>query len=147
MRVTRRTGSRDIGDRPKKGQRGPGEKGGEGKPANLKGQLKGQENLKDTLKGQDNLKGQGQTALNRQNEGAPKLALADAARARVEETKKTPILKNPVFASTSPRAMGTTPANWTFRGQFAQSAFFHHHHHHPLVIVLGFVAPIFWPYA
>ncbi len=145
--VTSKTGFTDNRDQANKGQPVTGAKAGEGQTANLKGQLKGQENLKDTLKGQDNLKGQGQTALNRQNEGAPKLALADAARARVEEAKKTPILKNPVFASTSPRAMGTTPANWTFRGQFAQSAFFHHHHHHHLFIVLGFVGPIFWPYA
>lgn len=97
----------------------------------------------------DNRIRQGQTTKG-QNEGAQKLALADAARARVEQAKKTPILKNPVFASTSPRAMGTTLSNWTFRGHFAQSAFFHDHdrfHHRHLGIVLGFVGVVFWPYA
>ena len=114
----------------------------------IKGQAvtgaKGGENQAVTAKGQN------QTALARRNQGAQKLALADAARARVEQAKKTPILKNPVFASTSPRAVGASLSNWTFRGHFAQSAFFRDRdrfHHRHLGIVLGFVGVVFWPYA
>ena len=140
-----------------KGQAVTGAKTGE--TANLKGQavtgaktgetanLKGQSNLK----GESNLlKGQNQNVLNRQNAPQQKMALAEAAKARVAEAKKTPILKNPVFASTSPRAMGTTLSNWTFRGHFAQSAFFRDRdrfHHRHLGIVLGFIGVVFWPYA
>ena len=142
-----------------KGQPVTGIKEGEGQTANLKGQavtgaktgetanLKGQSNLK----GESNLlKGQNQNVLNRQNAPQQKMALAEAAKARVAEAKKTPILKNPVFASTSPRAMGTTLSNWTFRGHFAQSAFFRDRdrfHHRHLGIVLGFIGVVFWPYA
>ena len=142
-----------------KGQPVTGAKEGEGQTANLKGQavtgaktgetanLKGQSNLK----GESNLlKGQNQNVLNRQNAPQQKMALAEAAKARVAEAKKTPILKNPVFASTSPRAMGTTLSNWTFRGHFAQSAFFRDRdrfHHRHLGIVLGFIGVVFWPYA
>jgi hypothetical protein len=103
------------------------------------------------LKGESNLlKGQNQNVLNRQNAPQQKMALAEAAKTRVAEAKKTPILKNPVFASTSPRAMGTTLSNWTFRGHFAQSAFFRDRdrfHHRHLGIVLGFIGVVFWPYA
>lgn len=85
--------------------------------------------------------------LNRQNEGAHSQSLAEAARSRVEQARKAPILKNPVFASTS--ATRTGLSNWTFRGRFAQSAFFsdrdHRHRHSGLV--LGFVNLVFWPYA
>jgi hypothetical protein len=133
-------------DLANKGQPLTGAKPGEGQTANFKGQ----DRLKDNLKGPNNLKGQNQAAINRQSEAQQKLALADAARARVEQARKTPILKNPVFASTSPRAIGTTLSNWTFRGHYAQSAFFHdrdRHHHRHLGIVLGFVGVVFWPYA
>src|SRR6516225_6953628 len=124
-----------------KGQPVTGTKEGEGQTANLKGQsnLRGESNL---------LKGQNQNVLNRQNVPQQKMALAEAAKARVAEARKTPILKNPVFASTSPRAMGTTLSNWTFRGHFAQSAFFRDRfHHRHLGIVLGFIGVVFWPYA
>jgi len=43
-----------------------------------------------------------------------------------------------------------TPAEQTFRGRFAQAGWardWRHHHHHHLGIVLGFVGPVFWPYA
>jgi hypothetical protein len=46
-------------------------------------------------------------------------------------------------------ASRTSPAQSTFRGQFAQSDWgrdWHHHHHH-FAVVLGFVGPVFWPYA
>jgi LTXXQ motif family protein len=122
-------------DLANKGQPLTGAKPGEGPTANLKGQ--------------NNLRGQNQAVPNRLSEGQQKLALADAARARVEQARKTPILKNPVFASTSPRAMGTSLSNWTFRGHFAQSAFFRDRdrHHRHIGIVLGFVGVAFWPYA
>jgi hypothetical protein len=71
---------------------------------------------------------------------------AEAARARVEESRKTPIIRNPVFAAQSPRGGGAS--RWTFRGHFAQSDFAHErHHHHHLGVVLGFAGAVFWPYA
>ncbi|MBV8699789.1 MAG: Spy/CpxP family protein refolding chaperone, partial [Bradyrhizobium sp.] len=74
---------------------------------------------------------------------------AEAARARVEESRKTPIIRSPVFAGQSPRSMRTNPSQWTFRGRFAQSAFAGagRHHHHHLGLVLGFAGAVFWPYA
>jgi LTXXQ motif family protein len=73
---------------------------------------------------------------------------AEAARARVEESRKTPIIRNPVFAAQSPRSMRTNPSQWTFRGHFAQSEFARdRRHHHHLGIVLGFAGAVFWPYA
>jgi hypothetical protein len=64
-----------------------------------------------------------------------------------------PVLRNSVFASRSLRGGRTAVlANSTFRGAFAQSRFAregqsHHHHHHHFGVVLGFVGPLFWPYA
>jgi hypothetical protein len=73
---------------------------------------------------------------------------AETARARVEESRKTPIIRNPVFAAQSPRSMGTSPSQWTFRGHFAQSEFARdRRHHHHLGVVLGFAGAVFWPYA
>jgi LTXXQ motif family protein len=45
--------------------------------------------------------------------------------------------------------MRTSLSNWTFRGHFAQSAFFRDRdrHHRHIGIVLGFVGVAFWPYA
>jgi hypothetical protein len=129
-------------DQAYKGQPGSGAKGSQ--TADLKGHTQGQ------IQGPG--LGPSLATLNRQ--GLPKQALANAARARVEQAKKTPILKNPVFASTSPRAVGAGLSNWTFRGHYAQSAFFRdrdrdrdRHHHGHLGIVLGFVGLVFWPYA
>src|SRR6185437_15367306 len=71
-------------------------------------------------------------------------------------TAAQPVLRNAVLASRSSRG-GRTPglanslANSTFRGAFAQSRFAQdwrrHHHHHHFGVVLGFVGPLFWPYA
>jgi len=74
---------------------------------------------------------------------------AEAARARVEESRKTPILRSPVVAGQSPRSMRMSPSQWTFRGRYAQSAFAgdNRHHHHRLGVVLGFAGAVFWPYA
>jgi hypothetical protein len=73
-----------------------------------------------------------------------------AIRARVEQQRTAPILQNPVFANQRPSAAsGATPAQWTFRGHFPQSRWAHerHDHHHAAGIVLGFIGPVFWPYA
>jgi hypothetical protein len=62
------------------------------------------------------------------------------------------ILRNPTFASLPTRSPTTrTLARSTFRGRFAQSSFARdfdrRHHHRNFGIVLGFVGPLFWPYA
>jgi ABC-type transporter MlaC component len=81
--------------------------------------------------------------LSRSNQGT-----SEAGRGRLSESQKTPILRNQVFASQSPRSIAASPSQGTFRGHFAQSAFWHErHHHHHLGVVLGFVGPVFWPYA
>jgi hypothetical protein len=69
-------------------------------------------------------------------------------------TGGAPILRNTTLASLSPRdpAMRSLTQS-TFRGNFAQSNWGHdwwkHHHHHHFVFgfVLGFIGPVFWPYA
>jgi len=69
-------------------------------------------------------------------------------RARTEHNRLAPIVRNPVFASGSPRTIGTSLSRWTFRGRFAQSAFARDYRQHRHVgIVLGFVGLAFWPYA
>jgi LTXXQ motif family protein len=63
------------------------------------------------------------------------------------------MLRNPAFASLSPRDPATRAlAQSTFSGRFAQSSFardFDWRRHRPryLGIVLGFIGPLFWPYA
>jgi LTXXQ motif family protein len=70
---------------------------------------------------------------------------ANDARA---EQRRAPILRNPIFADQ--RAGRDAPSGqWTFRGRFAQSALhddWRRHRHHT-GIVLGFIGPLFWPYA
>jgi len=63
------------------------------------------------------------------------------------EQRRAPILRNPVFADQ--RAGRDAPSGqWTFRGRFAQSALHEDRRHHRHAgIVLGFVGPLFWPYA
>ena len=67
-------------------------------------------------------------------------------------TNHTPILRNAALASLSPRGSATrSTSKSTFRGNFAQSSFARdwdrHHHHRHFGIVLGFIGPVFWPYA
>jgi hypothetical protein len=65
------------------------------------------------------------------------------------EQRKAPILRNPVFASQSAARGGASASQFTFGGRFARSAFhdeFRRHHRH-VGIVLGFIGPLFWPYA
>lgn len=72
---------------------------------------------------------------------------------RNRELQRAPILRNPVFADQrmSRRGREETPSQLTFRGRFSQSALHddrpRHHHHRRSGIVLGFVGPLFWPYA
>ncbi|WP_407176147.1 Spy/CpxP family protein refolding chaperone [Bradyrhizobium sp. STM 3562] len=73
-------------------------------------------------------------------------------QARLAQARRAPILQNPVFASQAAGRVGRTAASAaqpTFRGRFTQSAWAEdwrrHHHHH--LAVLGFVGPLFWPYA
>ena len=65
---------------------------------------------------------------------------------------RMPILRNPTFANLLSRDPATRSLRQsTFRGSFAQSGLagkqkLHHHHRH-FAVVLGFVGPLFWPYA
>jgi hypothetical protein len=61
--------------------------------------------------------------------------------------RRAPIIRNPVFASRQSGREAVSPA--TFRGRFTQSALYDHRdrHHHHLGVVLGFIGPLFWPYA
>lgn len=87
------------------------------------------------------LTGAGQTVgVNRQS--------SQTERARTELNRTAPIVRNPVFASQSPRTIGTSLSQWTFRGHFTQSAFAREYRRHRHAgIVLGFVGLTFWPYA
>jgi hypothetical protein len=73
---------------------------------------------------------------------------------------RTPILRNPTFANLSSRNPATRSLSQsTFHGSFAQSGLageqklhdhdrdHDHHHRRHFGVVLGFVGPLFWPYA
>src|SRR5262249_44360343 len=68
-----------------------------------------------------------------------------------QNTKRSPILRNQAFASLSTHHVAARPlAQSTFRGRFSQSGFARdrdRHHHRRFGFVLGFVGPLFWPYA
>src|SRR5262249_12613177 len=72
------------------------------------------------------------------------------ANARPQQARTPPILQNPVFANRRMAAAShMTPSQQTFRGQFAQADWardWRRHHRH-LGLVLGFLGPLFWPYA
>jgi ABC-type transporter MlaC component len=67
-----------------------------------------------------------------------------AERTRVAESRRAPILRNPVFAG---QPSATSLSRWTFRGRFAQSDWAHDRHHRHIGVVLGFAGLLFWPYA
>jgi len=84
------------------------------------------------------------------------------ASPQMHNINRTPILRNPTFANLSLRNPATRSLSQsTFHGSFAQSGLageqkLHHHdrdhdydHHHRrhFGVVLGFVGPLFWPYA
>jgi len=85
--------------------------------------------------------------------GAATTGAANANLAARQGRGNNRILRNAALtnlASRTPRARNL--ANSTFRGHFARSAFGHdwdrrHHHRHHFGFVLGFVGPVFWPYA
>src|SRR6185437_8531157 len=66
---------------------------------------------------------------------------------RQPQQQRAPIIRNPVFASQQPSRRGEALSPSTFRGRFMQSGLYDRRHHHHLGIVLGFVGPLFWPYA
>src|SRR5271165_6254918 len=72
-----------------------------------------------------------------------------ATHVRPGQARTPPILQNPVFANQRIAAASRmTPSQWTFRGHFAQAGWGHDwRHHHHAGIVLGFIGPVFWPYA
>jgi hypothetical protein len=65
------------------------------------------------------------------------------------EQRRAPIIRNPVFADQrmARRGGGEVPPQLTFRGRFMQSALHDRGHHRHAGIVIGFVGPLFWPYA
>jgi hypothetical protein len=71
--------------------------------------------------------------------------LSRAEQARL--AKAAPIIRNPVFASQSSRGAASSLAQLTFRGRFAHSGLGRHFDRRRVGIVLGFVGPLFWPYA
>ena len=77
-------------------------------------------------------------------------SVSQTAGLQMHYTGNAPILRNPIFAKTSSRGSATQTQS-TFRGNYAQSKFARdwdrHHHHRHFGIVLGFVGPVFWPYA
>lgn len=74
--------------------------------------------------------------------------LAQSKQGQMQAVNHAPILRNPAFASLSPRNAETRALMAsTFRGRFAQSGFARGRRHQQLGIVLGFVGPLFWPYA
>ena len=68
---------------------------------------------------------------------------------RQPEQRRAPIIRNSVFAGQQASSRGEALSPSTFRGHFTQSALYDRrdHHHHHLGFVLGFVGPLFWPYA
>ena len=68
-------------------------------------------------------------------------------QARLEQRRSATVIRNPVFASRqSLGRMAASPAGSTFRGHFVQSGLARERHLR-VVFVLGFLGPVFWPYA
>jgi hypothetical protein len=90
----------------------------------------------------------------RENQAGIKGNKGDLSRLeeRQVEQRRAPIIRNSVFAGQQAsrrveRGEALSPS--TFRGRFTQSALFDRRdrHHRHLGIVIGFVGPLFWPYA
>jgi hypothetical protein len=78
--------------------------------------------------------------------------LAEPSQTLIQGANHREILRNPAFAGLSSRDPVTrTLARSTFQGKFAQSRFAREfdwlRHREHFGIVLGFVGPLFWPYA
>lgn len=68
-------------------------------------------------------------------------------QARLEQSRSATVIRNPVFASRqSFGRMAASFAGSTFRGHFVQSGLVRERHQRVL-FVLGFLGPVFWPYA
>ena len=87
---------------------------------------------------------------------APQLTLntPQTKHLQMHYTGGSPILRNTALANLSPRNHDMRSLTQsTFRGNFAQSNWGrdwgrkHHRHHFVFGLVLGFVGPVFWPYA
>ena len=87
----------------------------------------------------------------RENQAGIKGNKGDLSRLeqRQPEQRRTPIIRNSVFAAQQASRRGEALSQPTFRGHFTQSALFDRRdrHHHHLGFVIGFVGPLFWPYA
>src|SRR5205807_226208 len=80
--------------------------------------------------------------------GSTQRQLSPAERQRLAEARRAPFLRSPVFAGTSGGAATAAASRATFRGAFAESGFARDpRHHHRFGFVLGFIGPVFWPYA
>jgi hypothetical protein len=88
-----------------------------------------------------------------QGPGAHNPNLAQTSRTLIQGANHRQIVRNPAFAGLPPRDPGTrTLARSTFQGRFAQSGSAREfdgrrHRGERFGIVLGFVGPLFWPYA
>ena len=68
-------------------------------------------------------------------------------QARLEQSRSATVIRNPVFASRqSLGRLAASSAGSTFRGHFVQSGLVRERHQRVL-FVLGFLGPVFWPYA
>jgi len=88
------------------------------------------------------------------NAAAITLNTPKTAHLQMHYTGGSPILRNTALANLSSRDPATRSLTQsTFRGNFAQSnwgrdwGWRHRHHHFVFGFVLGFVGPVFWPYA
>ena len=77
---------------------------------------------------------------------------AETSQTLIQGANHRQVLRNPAFASLPPRDPATrTLAQSTFKGKFAQSRIAREfdwlRHREHFGIVLGFVGPLFWPYA
>jgi hypothetical protein len=79
-------------------------------------------------------------------------SLAETSQTLIQGANHRQVLRNPAFASLPPQDPATrTLAQSTFQGKFAQSRIAREfdwlRHREHFGIVLGFVGPLFWPYA
>lgn len=97
--------------------------------------------------------GQGPAGARENQRGGIKGDKGDLSRLeqRQPEQRRAPIIRNSVFAGQQPSRRGEAGAlsQSTFRGHFTQSALYDRRdrRHHHLGFVVGFVGPLFWPYA
>lgn len=108
-------------------------------------------NAPNHVRGNDHLHGNAPTTVGQGPAGHGRNAIGNLQGAH-QNSRGSRVLSNPVLANRSPRnASGRSLAQSTFHGRFAQSRwgqnFDRDRRHHHYGIVLGFVGPLFWPYA